>query len=248
MSDDKKLTIMGHLHELRQRLLKSVIAVVIASGISFVFAKQIFHILILPTEGIELIFIEMTEMIGTYVRVCLASGIIVAMPYLVFHLIIFVSPALTSKEKRYIYLVVPFIALMFAVGVVFGYFLLIPPAMKFLITFGSDIATPQIKIANYISIVTRLLLAVGIVFELPVITTFLSRLGVITSKWLSDKRKPAFILAFILAAIITPTIDPVNQCFVAFPLIGLYEISILLARLVQRREPRVVTSAPTATS
>ncbi len=236
MDKDKKLTIIGHLSELRRRLIRCVIAVLITTVISFVFAKQIFHILILPAGGINLIYIEMTEMIGTYMKVSLASGIILAMPYLIYQLIMFVSPALTRKERRYVYLVLPWIALMFAAGVVFSYFILLPPATKFLTTFGSDIATPQIKIGNYISIVTRLLLAVGLVFEMPVVTTFLSRLGIITPKWLSDKRKPAIIFAFILAAIITPTFDPVNQTLVAAPIIVLYEMSICLAKLVQKKE------------
>ena len=240
MTNDKKLTILGHLSELRRRLIKCVIAVLITTILSFVFAKQIFHILILPAEGINLIYIEMTEMIGTYMRVSLTSGIILTMPYLIYQLIMFVSPALTPKERKHVYLVLPWIALMFAAGVVFGYFILIPPATKFLITFGSDIATPQIKIGNYISIVTRLLLAIGLVFEMPVVTTFLARLGVITPKWLAGKRRLAIIFAFILAAIITPTFDPLNQTLVAAPLIVLYEISIWLAKLVQPKEARVV--------
>ena len=186
MSNNKKLTVLGHLSELRRRLIKCVIAVLITTAISFVFAKQIFHILILPTEGINLIYIEMTEMIGTYMKVCLASGIILAMPYLIYQFLMFVSPALSRKEKKYVYLILPWIVVMFMGGVVFSYFILLPPATKFLITFGSDIATPQIKIGNYISIVTRLLLAIGLVFEMPVVTIFLSRLGIITPKWLSQ--------------------------------------------------------------
>ena len=238
MSADGKLTFLGHFKELRNRLIKCVIAVVITTIISFVFAKHIFNILILPAEGIDLIYIEMTEMIGTYMKVSLTGGIILAMPYLIYQLIMFVSPALTQKEKRYIYLILPWIALMFVAGVIFGYFILVPPATKFLITFGSDIATPQIKIGNYISIVSRLLLAIGLVFEMPVVTTFLSRLGVITPKWLSGKRRPAIIFAFILAAIITPTFDPINQSLVAIPIIILYAMSIWLAKLVHRKEPR----------
>lgn len=241
MSNDRKLTIFGHLGELRKQLIRSVIAIAVTSLISFIFAKQIFYILILPAAGINLIYIEMTEMIGTYMKVCIASGIVLAMPYLAYQGIIFVSPALTSKEKRYVYVALPWIALMFMAGVAFGYFILVPPAINFLITFGSDIATPQIKIGNYISIVTRLLLAIGFAFEMPVITTFLARLGIIKPKWLSDRRKPAIIIAFILAAIITPTFDPINQILVAVPLIVLYELSIWLAKLVQRKESRVVT-------
>ena len=127
---------------------------------------------------------------------------------------------------------------MFAGGVAFGYFILIPPATRFLLSFGADIASPEIRIGNYISLITRLLLSIGLVFELPVITTFLARLGVITSSWLASKRKISIILAFILAAIITPTFDPINQTLVAAPLIILYEMSIWLAKLVQRRKPR----------
>ncbi len=238
MSDDKRLTVLEHISELRRRSIRSVIAIFVTTVISFVFAKQIFEILKSPAGEINLIFIEMTEMIGTYMRVSLVSGIILAMPYLVYQLIMFISPALTRREKKRVYLILPWIALMFVGGVIFTYFILVPPAMKFLITFGSDIAAPQIKIGNYISIVSRLLLSIGLVFEMPVITTFLARLGIITPKWLSDKRRPAIILAFILAAIITPTFDPVNQILVAAPLIILYEISIWLAKLVQRKPPK----------
>ena len=233
---EKKLTILDHLVELRKRLIWSVIAVAIASLLSFIFARQIFDILISPAGNINLIYIELTEPIGTYMKVCLASGLILAMPYLMYQFIMFVTPALTSKEKRRVYFILPWIALMFAGGIVFGYFILIPPAAKFLTTFGSDIATPQIKVGNYISVVTRLLLAIGLVFELPVMTTFLARMGIITHKWLADKRKLAIIFAFILAAIITPTFDPINQSLVAAPLIVLYEMSVWLAKLVQRRQ------------
>lgn len=238
MSDEKRLTILEHISEFRHRLVRSVIVVVVTTVISFIFAPQIFEILKSPAGEINLIFIEMTEMISIYMKVSLAGGIVLAMPYLVYQFIMFISPALTRREKKRVYLILPWIALMFIGGVIFAYFILVPPAMKFLVTFGSDIATPQIKIGNYISVVSRLLLAIGFVFEMPVITTFLARLGIITPKWLSDKRKLAIILAFVLAAIITPTFDPVNQTLVAAPLIILYEISIWLAKLVQRKPPK----------
>lgn len=241
MSDSgKKLTLIGHFQELRQRLIRSVIAVAITAGLSFIFYRWLFYILILPASGIPLVYIEITEMIGTVMKVCLASGLILAMPYLIYQGIMFVSPALTRREKRYLYIVIPWIALMFLAGVVFGYFVLVPPAMKFLMTFGSDIATPQIKIGNYISVITRLLLAIGLAFELPVVTTFLARIGVVKPEWLASKRKMAIIVAFIVSAIITPTMDPINQSLVAVPLIILYELSIWLAKLVRRREAKVV--------
>ncbi len=243
MGNDKKISILGHIAELRRRLIISIIAIIITTLISFVFADEIFNILTRPIEGYNLIYIEITEMIGAYTRVCLASGVILAMPFLIYQFVMFVSPALMPKEKKYVYLVLPWVALMFIGGVVFAYFIMLPPALKFLFTFGSDIAAPQIKIGNYISVVSRILFAVGLVFELPVITTFLARIGIVSPKWLASKRKFAFIFAFILAAIITPTIDPINQCLVAVPLIVLYEMSIWLARLVYRRESREVVAA-----
>lgn len=240
MSQIDKLTVTGHLQELRQRLVKSVIVVIITTSISFFFAKQIFDILIRPAGDINLIFVEMTEMFGTYMKVALASGIALAMPFLVYQLVMFVSPALTRQEKRYVYLMLPFVAFMFLGGLAFGYFILVPPATNFLISFGSDIAEPQIRIGNYISIVLRLLLCIGAVFETPVIILFLTKIGVITPKWLANKRKYAFVGAFILAAIITPTFDPVNQSLVAAPLIILYETSIWISKLVWRGKPSVV--------
>jgi sec-independent protein translocase protein TatC len=245
MSDhEQKLTLLGHFQELRKRLIRSVIAVAVAAVISFIFWKWIFYILIRPAGDINLIFIELTEMIGTIMKVCLASGLIIAMPYLTVQAILFVRPALTKKEERYVYIILPWIALMFLGGVVFGYFILIPPAIRFLYTFGSDIATPQIIIGNYISIIARLLIAIGLVFELPVVTTFLARMGIVKPQWLAGKRKVFIIVAFILAAIITPTFDPINQSLVAVPLIVLYEMSIWLAKLVYRKKAEVIGKTP----
>jgi sec-independent protein translocase protein TatC len=236
-SNEKKLSILGHFGELRKRLIRSIIVLVITAIISFVFYEEIFDILIYPApEGINLQAIKMTEMLGTTMRVALICGIILAMPYLTYELVMFISPALTRREKRYVYLILPWIALMFAAGVVFAYFILIPRITGFLIGWGSDIVSVQPMFSDYVNIVTRLLLVVGLVFELPVLTTFLSRIGIIKPKWLADKRKPAIIIAFILAAIITPTIDPINQCLVAVPLILLYEMSIWLSKLVYKRK------------
>lgn len=232
---ERKLTLLGHFQELRKRLIRSIIVVVITTIISFIFWEWLLYILILPAQGINLVFIEMTEMIGTIMRVCLASGIIIAMPYITVQAILFIRPALSQKERRYVYLILPWIAIMFLGGVVFGYFILIPPATKFLLTFGANIAIPQIKIGNYIAIITRLLLAVGLVFEMPVVTTFLARIGIVKPEWLASKRKIAIIMAFVVAAIITPTFDPINQSLVAVPLVILYEMSIWLARLVYKK-------------
>ena len=244
MKSETKMTILGHLAELRSRLLKSVIAVIITSSLSFVFADKIFQILVLPAKGTEFIFVDMTEMLSNYIKVCLTAGIMIAMPFLAFQLLMFAAPALTPKEKGSIFVALPVIVFMFIAGAAFSYFVLLPPALNFLTTFGSEIATPQIRISSYLSIVTRLILATGIMFELPVISTFLARLGIITPEWLARKRKFAFVLSFILAAIITPTADPVNQSLVAAPLIVLYEMSIGLAKLVGKKHAGSVVAMP----
>lgn len=232
-----KMSIMSHLSELRGRLLKSVIAVVIGTGIAFVFAEKIFEFLKAPTGGVDLVFIEMVEMLSTYFKVSLAAGFIVAMPYLIYQLFAFVSPALTAKEKGYIYRILPAAMIMFLVGIAFAYYIALPPALNFLLTFGEGIAQPQIRIENYVSIVTRLMLAVGLVFETPVIIMFMSRLGLVTPEWLAAKRKIWVVLSFVVAAIITPTFDPLNQTIIAVPLIVLLELSIWLAKLVRKKKP-----------
>ena len=242
--NDKQMTFISHLAELRQRLIKSIIALVITTIIAFIFARYIFDFLIRPApDDISLIYIEMTGMIATYFKVALMGGVVLAMPVLVYQGIMFVSPALTRREKRYIYLALPWITLMFAGGFAFGYFILVPPATNFLLSFMTDVARPEIMIDNYVSIVTRLLVAIAVVFETPVIITFLARLGIVKPEWLARKRRWAIVVAFILAAVITPTFDPINQSLVAIPLIILYEISIWLAKIAYRKRAEVAESS-----
>ena len=243
MSDEKKTGILEHLRELRKRLLWSVLAVVITSFVCFFFTEDIVEILKAPAGDIDLIFIEMTEGFSTYMRVAIMSGIVVAMPFLIYQFLMFVIPALTRQERKTVYIILPVITLMFAGGILFGYFCLLPPATGFLLNFGAELAEQQIRISNYIDFITRLLVAIGILFELPVLTSFLARMGIITSKWLADRRKIMIIFSFVVAAIITPTPDAVNQSIVAGTMIILYEISIWLAKLVQRRREKAAIEA-----
>jgi sec-independent protein translocase protein TatC len=243
-TNEKRLTLLEHLLELRTRLTHTAIALVIGIGISFIFANQLFEILTRPAGQQDFVFIEITEMMSIYMKVCLAAGLVLIMPYIIYHFVMFVSPGLTQKEKRMVNLIIPWVSLMFIVGVVFGYLVLLPPALKFLFNFGTNIATPEIRIENYISVVTRLLLAIGLVFELPVLIAFLARIGIVNSKALGRWRKWSYVLAFVVSAIITPTMDPVNQTIVAVLLIALYEVSILLARLVQKKKAEAQETKP----
>lgn len=237
MSDEKRMTLVEHLAELRQRLIVLVAVVALTTALSFLFAGYLFEILIRPAGGVTLIYTEVTEMLGTYMKVALLSGLILALPVITYELVMFVAPGLTRQEKRYLYLLLPGVTLSFVAGAAFAYFVLVPPALNFLLTFGGDIATPQIKIGNYISTVSSLLFWIGIIFEIPLVIFFLARIGVVNPRLLSQFRPYAMVGAFLLGAVITPTFDPINQALVAAPLVLLYEMGILLAR-VARRTPR----------
>ncbi|MEE8598238.1 MAG: twin-arginine translocase subunit TatC [Dehalococcoidales bacterium] len=238
MDLDRKLPVRSHLAEVRKRLLSCMLAVLVTTAISAVFAKYIFRILESRAENINLIYIEMTEMLGTYFRVAFMSGIVLASPFLIYQFVMFIRPGLNTTERRYLYFLLPSAMLAFAAGVAFGYFVLFPPMARFLITFGSDIATPQIRVGNFVSLMVRLLFSLGLCFETPLLAFFLAKIGVVTPQMLSRYRKFAVVGAFILGAIITPTFDPINQSIVAIPLILLYELGILLAKLARRKEKR----------
>lgn len=235
MSQGEKLTLTSHLKEFRSRLLKAVIAVCVAIPISFFLTFKFFDILMRPVPGIELIYTEITEMIGTYVKVGLLGAIVMALPAILYHMVKFIHPALTKKEKNYLYFMLPLVIVFFIAGASFSYFLLLPPALNFLLGFGSGVATPMIKVANYISVVCKLLFWIGICFEIPIITFFLTKIGVVTPEKLAKYRRWAIIGAFVLGAIITPTIDPINQSIVAGSIIVLYEVGILLSKLARRK-------------
>ena len=236
MSDDKQLTLMGHLKELRSCLTRSVIALLVALPISFYAAKYVFDILMKPVPGIQLIYTEITEMLGTYAKVTLTIAVILILPFIVYQAIMFVRPALTRRERSYVYIMLPAIALCFLIGATFAYFVLLPPALNFLFTFGSDIAEPMIKVGNYISVLTNLIFWIGLCFEIPIVIFFLAKIGVVKPQWLSKFRKAAYVIAFVIGAVITPTFDPVNQSLVAVPIIILYEFGIILSRLARRKK------------
>ncbi len=229
------MPIMYHLRELRDRGLKSAIAVAIGTAIAFIFAPQMLELLKAPAGDIELQAIELVENLAVFFKVALAGGIIISMPFLVYQAIAYITPALTPKEKRNIYRILPAVTIMFLGGVAFAYYIALPPALNFLLNFMSSVAEPQIRISNYVNIVTRLIVSVGIVFETPIIIMLLARMGLVSPQWLAKRRRMWIVVAFIIAALITPTFDPINQSIIALPLIILMELSILLARLVYKK-------------
>jgi sec-independent protein translocase protein TatC len=231
-----RMPITKHLRELRDRIAKSVIVLVATTVICFIFGEQLLDILLIPGRGLELQAIELVENLAVYFKIALAGGIILAMPYLVYQLFAYISPALTRNEKSYIYRIVPFVTIMFLSGVAFAYFLALPPALSFLSEFLASKVDVNVRISDYINIVTRMILYVGLIFETPVIIMFLARMGLVTPEWLSKRRRLWIVVAFIVAAIITPTFDPINQTIIALPLIILLEMGILLARFVYKKK------------
>jgi sec-independent protein translocase protein TatC len=244
MSDDEKLTFMGHLRELRSCLLRTVIALIVALlvcfCITYYFKDFVFGFLTAPAieqlPELPIVFTEVTEMMATYIKVALYSALVLVLPFVIYQLVMFIRPALTTQERGYLYLLLPSIFVLFAAGAVFAYFVLLPPAFNFLLTFGGDVAEPMIKIGNYVSVLTRLVFWIGMCFEIPLILFFLTKIGVVRPEWLSKYRRFAYVAAFILGAIITPTFDPVNQSLVAVPIIFLYELGILLSKLARRKK------------
>lgn len=238
--DSKDIPLSKHLEELRKRLLISVIALLLTSALAFVFHKWILRFLMGPAGGFEglpsggLVFTEVTEMVSITFKVSLLVGLVLALPVVLYELVAFVAPGLTPRERRYLFLFLPGTMFAFVAGALFGYYFLIPPAMRFLLTFGSDIATPMIRISNYMNVIIALLFWMGVVFETPVVMFLLARLGILSYRLVARSRRYAAVAAFVLGALITPTFDPVNQTLVALPIIGLYEIGIWLTKLAER--------------
>ena len=235
--DGKGLSIGSHLDELRSRVTKSVLAVVVTTAIAFVFHRQILLVLMEPAKGFDQtpfdgpVYTQLTEFIGIAFKVSLLAGFILALPYVLYQIVMFVAPGLNPKERRYLYALIPASLIAFAAGAVFGHQVLFPPAVRFLLSFGEGIATPLPNIGAYTNLMLTLLLWMGLVFQTPIVAFFLSRIGVVTGDWLAKQRKYAVIVAFILGAIITPTFDPINQTIVSVPIIVMYELGIWLAKL-----------------
>lgn len=235
-----RMPIMGHMREMRDRIFKSAIALAAGIAIGFIFAPQFIEILRAPAGNMQLQAIELMENLSVYFKVALAGGLIIAMPFLVYQMIAFAAPGLTPRERGYIYRILPAVTIMFLGGVAFAYYVALPPALSFMKNFMSNIAQTQFRISDYINIVTRLIVAVGIVFETPIIIMFMARLGLVSPQWLARRRRLWVVLAFIIAAIITPTFDPINQLIIAIPLIILLELSIILARFVYKKRGEAV--------
>lgn len=236
------LSIFGHLNELRIHLTRAAIALLVTTAFSFLFAKRLLLFLMQPyvnsVADAALQTLRPAEGVETYFRVSLLAGVVLAMPVILFEFWRFIQPALHRHERRYIYVFIPAGLLLFGLGIAFSWFILAPAAIFFLANFMPDIFRAEWTGQEYISFVTRLLLWIGLSFQMPIIIYFVARVGLVTAQTLRRQWRAAVVGVAVLAAVITPSIDPVTMLLTMAPLLTLYILSIGLAAIGQRQYER----------
>ena len=240
MDTDDKIPFTAHLEELRKRLIISFIAVGIGFALCYGFKEWLFQILTQPLisvmqDGETLIYTGLPEAFFTFLKVSFLGGLMIASPVIIYQFWMFVAPGLYDREKRLLLPIVFLSTLFFVGGALFGYFIVFPYGFQFFLGFATETIRPMPSMKEYLSFSAKLLLAFGLVFELPLVITFLARLGIVTVPFLKKNRKYALLLFFVGAAILTPP-DVVTQIMMALPLMLLYEISIIGARIFGRKK------------
>ena len=244
MSEEEKSPFTEHLGELRDRLVRSFIAVAIGFVVAYFFKEKLFEILTAPlitamgeNSTARMIFTGLPEAFFTYLKVALLTGIILATPVLFYEFWMFVSPGLYRGEKKYLLPIVFLSVFFFAIGASFGYFVVFPYGFKFFLGFATETIYAMPSMKEYLSFASKMLLAFGFVFELPLVLTFMARMGLVTVPFLKKNRKYALLLFFVGAALITPP-DVVTQIMMALPLMLLYEISIIGAKIFGKEKTK----------
>ena len=235
--DDKNLTILEHLRELRYRVMVAGGALLICMIASFYpITGWVLNWLKRPAENkvenFNLVFTQPLEYWSTFFSVALMVGLAMSMPVIVYQLLAFIGPGLTRQEKRWVYPITLGASVMFLFGAAFAYYVELPPALNFLLD-GQGVADPFISVKSYVSFVTRMMIVTGIVFEMPLFVMGLAKLGVVQSKKLLGWWRYAIVGSFVVSALVTPSIDPFTQSLVAIPMVILYFFGILLAKLVE---------------
>ncbi|OGX18480.1 MAG: twin arginine-targeting protein translocase TatC [Omnitrophica WOR_2 bacterium RBG_13_44_8b] len=228
MHIDHELTLVEHLDELRKRLILCLVMLGLCTAFSLPFVPSVLKILKLPASGLigKLTFFGPQEAFLIYMNIGFFCGLIISMPIILHQLWAFILPALEDRLKNRIGLFIVFCSASFITGCLFAFFFLIPPALKFLLNFGKDELEPVISAQRYISFVISLTLACGFVFQMPVLSLILTKIGILHHYVLRKKYKYAVVIIFVIAAIITPTADAFNMLMLTFPMLFLYELSI----------------------
>ena len=231
--DDGSMSILAHLEELRWRLIRSIIAVIVCSGICYYFIEDIMAFISQPVG--KLYYLQPSEAFFTYLKVSICCGFILALPIVFYQLWCFVLPALTIKERYIAAVIVPSSVILFLSGLAFSFFLVMPAALKFFGGFGSESLLPMFSVARYFDFLFSFILPFGFVFELPLVVVIAAKLGLLSSKFLGEKQRYVIFFSFVIGAIITPTPDIFTQSMIALPMIVLYELSYLIVRFILRR-------------
>ncbi len=232
------MTLTDHLEALRRALMISIVALAIATiAVYFGFRGQLLVLIMEPIKelGINPVFITPGEAFFTTIKICFVAAIFLALPVILWEVWGFVLPALHSHERRLIFMLMPASIVLFAGGIVFGYLVVFPVAIRFLLVTASEGFTPLISISRYFGFLTLFILPFGAVFQLPLVIMLLTHLGLVTPGFLAKNRKFAVLIIFVLAAILTPTPDMISQALMALPVIALYEVSIWISYLIRRR-------------
>lgn len=229
-------SILEQLADLRRYLLRSVVALALATALAFSFNQIILNFLSSPLEGglESLVAIEVTEPVGTVMRVSLLAGFAISFPFIAFQVWLYIAPAIINRRNRiFSLLAIPVATLFFVGGMLFAYFIMLPAALPFLLNFMGINTIP--RPSSYINFVTGIMFWIGVSFEFPLVIFLLARMGLVRSEMLFQQWRLAVVIIAIIAALITPTVDPVNMSLVMGPLITLYFFSILLAKIAQKR-------------
>ena len=245
-----RMSFLEHLDELRQRLIRALIAVVIAVGICWNWAAQVFHFMTMPLRqaypDIKFIYTQPTEAFMLYMKAAFFAGLFLAAPFVLYQIWAFISPGLYAHEKAYVDPFILFGSAFFVAGGLFGHYFMFPVTFRFLGGFAGEDMTFLPRVTDYFSFYFWFVIGLGIVFQLPVIIFLLARIGLVTPGFLMRQFKFAVVAAFIIAAVITPTPDMVNQTMLALPMIGLYLLGVLVAWLFGR--PRRVPAEASSVS
>jgi sec-independent protein translocase protein TatC len=243
------MSFLEHLEELRQRLIHSLLALVVSFGVCWTFAQKIFDFITQPLRisnpGVQFIYTEPTEAFFLYMKMAFFAGIFLAAPFILYQVWAFIAPGLYPHERAY---AVPFIffgTLFFVLGALFGHYVLFPMTFRFLGHYAGDYLKFMPKVSDYYSFYSWFLLGLGLVFQLPVVIFVLARIGLVSAGFLLRSSRYAFLVCFVVSAVITPSGDMVTQSALAIPMMGLYFLGVLVAWLFgrERRAPEALSEA-----
>jgi sec-independent protein translocase protein TatC len=259
--DEKEMPFLDHLEELRSRLIKALLAVAFFAVLSWFFIERIFNFLVLPyqqaielaktqlkdpaiMQALHLVYLNPTGGFMIFLKLAITVGILFSIPVIAYQLWQFIAPGLLMRERRIAVWVVFFTTICFLSGALFCYFVVLKYGLGFLLTFQSNVLTPMISIDEYLGFVMILIVVFGLLFEMPVIAYFLTKIGLLTPEFMRQKRRYGIVAIFVAAAVLTPSTDAFTQMLLAVPLLVLYEISIWVSKIALPKEMKEALGEP----